>query len=197
MRKEQRKGRRTEPEATSTHSQPQLPRKGETPDLDNLWSNRKSKASLPDCPVAKGKSMALCTEVHAGPQTLGPRAGLQEGGWGWRMTADPHLFSIRICTLCTRSRASCRICFALCRSAISERGETLVSSLRVYRWETGPAPDVDSRVLAPQSDSGRRQAPADRPRHPHLWKEDCNIVTRSLFHNTTMETKRPCQVRLC
>lgn len=86
MRKEQRKGRRTEPEATSTHSQPQLPRKGEIPDLDNLWSNRKRKAemgSLPHCPVAEGKSMALCTEVHTGPQTLGPRAGLQEGGRGW------------------------------------------------------------------------------------------------------------------
>lgn len=70
------------------------------------------------CPVAKGKSMALCTEVHAGPQMPGPCAGLREGGRG-RMTADFHLFSIRICTLCTRSRASCRICFALCRSAIS------------------------------------------------------------------------------
>lgn len=42
MRKEQRKGKRTtEPEATSTHSEPQLPREGDIPDLGNLWSNRK------------------------------------------------------------------------------------------------------------------------------------------------------------
>lgn len=53
-------------------------------------------------------------------QDLVPGCRRGRGGQqGCLAAAAPHLFSIRICTLCTRSRASCRICFALCRSAIS------------------------------------------------------------------------------
>lgn len=39
----------------------------------------------------------------------------------------PHLFSISVCTLYTRSRASFRTCLVLCRSAISERAEGNIS----------------------------------------------------------------------